>query len=319
MVAELGEVQVDVEGFLFGSDDAFLDTTNRGTDIISIGAAGIAVGEANAIQIAGAGNTIENTGEIKSMASAAIAIDENNWIDNGGTIVGYYGGISDNGNDVITNSGRISSTFTPAVNEDAGGNKISNTGLISENSVGAVIVLEDGGNQITNSGTISGNGPGIEIGGDGDNSINNSGKITTIGYSLSLTGNANSVVNSGTLSDGIYVGGQYDIKNDGEILALANTNGVSDDAIAAAGAGAIVNTGKIKSSTIAVSNTDAAAADKSSLINHGLISGGSGGSATPAATATPSTTTARSTRPRPVPMRSTATQRASSRSSTQQP
>ena len=73
------------------------------------------------------------------MASAAIAIDENNWIDNSGTIVGYYGGISDNGNDVITNSGRISSTFTPAVNEDAGGNKISNTGLISENSVGAAI------------------------------------------------------------------------------------------------------------------------------------------------------------------------------------
>ena len=54
VVAELGEVQVDVEGFLFGSDDAFLDTTNRGTDIISIGAAGTAVGEANAIQIAGA-------------------------------------------------------------------------------------------------------------------------------------------------------------------------------------------------------------------------------------------------------------------------
>ena len=286
MFVSFGEVNVDVQGYLFGYN-AFLDTTDQGSDAITIGATGSAVGLGTAIAIAGSHNYVENMGEIESVGPApAIAMGGRNWIDNSGTIVGSYGGISDQGDDAIMNSGRISGTFDTAIFESAGSNEISNTGLISENSNSGneAISLQGGGNQVTNSGTISSNSLGIVIDSAGNNSINNSGKITATGYSLELYGNANSIVNSGTLDGGITSMGlvsssSYDIKNDGDIVALANidTNRASDDAIALAGGGAIVNTGKIESSAIAISNIDPTAADKSTLVNHGVISGGTGG------------------------------------------
>ena len=324
VAAQLGEVTVDVEGFVFGND-AFLDTTTKGFDAITIGATGTAVGIDTAIIIEGPESHILNLGVIESLDGSAIALKLGGEIDNAGTIAGQIDAINDDGDDLIANSGRISGV-EDAIAKLGGSNTINNTGTITSTSFGSAVYATEGHNIINNSGTIAGNGGGVLLDGSGDNYFDNSGKITTtFGPALDINGNYNQINNSGELDGQIYAtgdddtlnvtgtifdgvvlaattgvtsvtvgaagliegggdgvdldvqGGQYDIKNDGEIVNPANNDGSpNQDTIVVAGAGVIVNSGKIESSATAILNVSIGPS-KASLTNHGLISGGTGG------------------------------------------
>ena len=158
------------------------------------------------------------------------------------------------GGQSITNTGMISATGAAAVllndNATATPQALTNSGTITSDQAG-VAVVSDGVDTITNSGTISGGQYGISL--NGSAAISNSGSITgtTSGILLSSFGGG-SISNSGTISSAAgpaIAGGPYSVyygtitNQAGGVISGVGTGG-NGDAIDLSG-GTVINAGTI--------------------------------------------------------------------------
>ena len=273
--ATAGEATASVDGSLFG-DAGFFDTSDTGSDHISVGSQGSISALGVDVSASGDGNYLANLGTLSSSEGSGIEFGSGNTIVNSGTISVWNYDITDEGGDSITNSGTIEQEYylNQTINETSGNNNIDNSGTISSDASPTNlynIYLNGGDNTISNSGLIQGGQTSVYCA-DGMDSLANSGTISGLGDVIDIAGalGQNTISNFGLIVSrqsqwAITIsGGDDSISNDGTISGGATGGAIAIDS--ATSASTLTNSGTINGG-VSISGPG------SSLVDSGSIQG----------------------------------------------
>ncbi|WP_304363774.1 beta strand repeat-containing protein [Jiella marina] len=260
-VSGTGQLQmVDVQGTIFTANSnavQLLGASNgAGNNVVNVGRDGEIIARgADAIRLSGDNETINIEGRVYGSSNAISASDATN---NG----------SDNYQISIGASASVTARDGAAISISGDNTEINNAGIIASSDFTAIFINDDtGGNVITNSGTIQGDDSGIDVY-DSDNIVTNSGTITarTVDGIRAQDGIGHTISNSGSIAagqNGIHVGGTSEVSNSGDIVA--QTYGI----YALGGSSSIINSGEINADDTGIF---ASGTSDFTVLNTGVVS-----------------------------------------------
>ena len=269
-----------IYGNLIAEDDGIDlgDSTNNngGVNRVLISSTGSIFAESNAIESSGGFLELTNEGSLFSIGPTIFAEDGANVITNTGTITssGSYGIYAADGNNTISNGGAITSSGSYGIGALGGNNVITNTGTITSSAAYGIYAF-NANNTISNGGAITADSVGIyAIGGSSE--VTNTGTITSSHSYGIYAGSGNNTVSNGghvvTASDGIIAPGPGNlIANSGSVVTsstLATEAAVNIVSLAGASS-RLVNNGELASQLNAVLG----GAGNETIVNRGTMDG----------------------------------------------